>query len=65
MVSLVYCVVCLPLMIAVDPNVCLWGYNRPLHLTQSYNSGIFVILKQIVNLELQVTFIKQPVFAGP
>ena len=31
----------------------------------SFNSGIFVILKKIVNLELQVTFIKQPVFAGP
>ena len=33
--------------------------------TNSFNSGIFVILKIIVNLELQVTFIKQPVFAGP
>ena len=33
--------------------------------TNSFNSGIIVILKKIVNLELQVTFIKQPVFAGP
>jgi hypothetical protein len=30
----------------------------------SFNSGIFVILKKIVNLELLVTFIKKPVFAG-
>ena len=46
---------------------CIYIYVKPpdeypWQGRNSFNSRIFVIL---VNLELQVTFIKQPVFAGP